>query len=568
MINIFQHLFGPASLKKTSKCLAWLGDLQEMDDLTALQFAAKQLTLILNRADDEVALSVQQQLDLIFEVEALNQARLERLSTQFSNVENMKPELENNICETCYNYCRQSYIFHLKVTEKVFNASQAQPENNIRLEENTPMMLIARALYTAFNMVKWRMFSQSNPPAKVWQQINVLYRIAAQHMLLNHPVALFDFSPSTTLAACYVQTCMLGQLGQASMQKYHLEIATRVINTLLTRAYISNKSTPEQYLFYIDLEKDAPAKRMRDFVPNDSYRYWELDELEKQISVAITMSDRGEIPQRLAFAKIDNTKKLNETLRILLEEWKKNGYVRQRRKIARQASSKTAKVTAGITNICNQVHQANQISNGLRLSQNGASLEERIRAHTVLKQGSSLSASSSGSLDTWIITDESPRGMGTRVNKYANILARPDKLIGLVVDEDYNKFILGMIRSVKPTQGSQLRVGIETISHQPTWVQLRQIRSDETYVQTESKIEPRAESGTKDAAPTVDIGLFSGIYLPIEAGLSDTSMMILPKINYRSNSHYSVSMNGATKHVLLGEPIESRDDWVKVAFPV
>lgn len=566
MINIFQHLFGPTSIKKTSKRLAWLGDLEEMDDLTALQFAAKQLTLILNQAGDEDALSLQQQLDLIFEVEVLNQARLERLSTQFSNVENMKPELENNICDTCYNYCRQSYIFHLKVIEKVFNADQAQPENSIRLEGNTPMLLIARALYTAFNMVKWRMFSQSNPPAKVWQQINVLYRIAAQHMLLNNPVELFDFSPSTTLAACYVQTCMLGQLGQASMQKYHLEIATRVINTLLTRAYISNKSTPEQYLFYIDLEKDAPAKRMRDFVPNDSYRYWELDELEKQVSVAITVSDRGEIPQSLAFAKIENAKKLNETLRILLEEWKKNGYVRQRRKTKRQASSKMAKVTAGIANICNQVHQANQISSGLRLSHNGASLEERIRAHTVLKQGSSLSANS-GSLDTWIITDESPRGMGTRVNKYANILARPDKLIGLVVDEDYNKLILGMIRSVKPTQGSQLRVGIQTISNHPTWVQLRQIRSDETYTHTESAIEPRAASGAKNAAPTVDIGLFSGIYLPIEAGLSDISMMILPKINYRTNSHYSVSMNGTTKHVLLGEPVESRDDWVKIAFP-
>lgn len=567
MKNIIQHLFGPTSIKKTNKRLAWLGDLGEMDDLTALQFATKQLTLILNQADDQEALSLQQQLDLIIEIEALNQTRLEKLSTQFSNVENMKPELENNICETCYNYCRQSYVFHLKIIEKVFNASQAQPENNIKLEGNTPIILIARALYTAFNMIKWRMFSQSNPPAKVWQQINVLYRIAAQHALLNNPVELFDFSTSTTLAAFYVQTCMLGQLAQASMQKYHLEIATRVINALLTRVYISNKSTPEQYLFYINLEKDVPAKRMRDFVPNDSYRYWELDELEKQISVAITVSDRGEIPQSLAFAKIDNAKKLNETLRILLEEWKKHGYVRQRRKISRQASSKTAKVTAGIANICNQVHQVNQISSGLRLSHNGASLEERIRAHTVLRQGSSLSAISSGSLDTWIITDESPRGMGMRVNKYANILARPDKLIGLVVDEDYNKLILGMIRSVKPTQGSQLRVGIETISHRPTWVQLHLIRADETYVHTKSEIEPRAERGAKNSAATVDFGLFSGIYLPAEAGLSDTSMMILPKINYRSNSHYTVSMNSSTKHVLLGEPVESRDDWVKVAFP-
>ena len=59
-------------------------------------------------------------------------------------------------------------------------------------------------------------------------------------------------------------------------------------------------------MFYIDLEKDAPAKRMRDFEPNDSCRYWELGELEKQLTVAITVSDRGEIPQSLAFSKIDH----------------------------------------------------------------------------------------------------------------------------------------------------------------------------------------------------------------------------------------------------------------------
>ncbi len=566
MKNIIQQLFGSNPAKKTNKLTAWVSDLQEMDDLTALQFSTKQLTLALNQNEGQEVLSLQQQLDLIIEIEALNQARLERLSTQFSKVENMKPELENNICETCYNYCRQSYVCHLKIIEKVFAANKAQLENNFELIGNTRTLLIARALNTTFNMVKWRLFSQANPPAKVWLQINVLYRIAAQQMLLNGPVELFDFSPSTTLAALYVQTCMLGQLAQASMQKYHIEIATRILNALLTRAYISNKFTPEQYLFFVDLEKDAPAKRMRDFNPNESYRCWELDELEKQLTVAITVSDRGEIPQSLAFSKIDNVKKLNETLKILLEEWKKTGYVRQRRKITRQASSKTAKANAGIVNICNQVHQANQISNGLKLSRNGSSLEDRLRAHTVLRQSSSLSANS-GSLDTWIITDISPRGLGTRVNKYANILARPDKLIGLMIDEDPSKIIIGMIRSVKPTQGSQLRVGIEIISHHPTWVQLRQAHSNDAFTNIDTAIEPLTGVNVKNTAGTIDIGLFSGIYLPVEAGLSDTSMMILPKMNYRANTSYAITIDGSPKRVLLEEPIESHDDWVKVAFP-
>jgi hypothetical protein len=566
MKNIIQQLFGAINTKKPNKLTAWVSELDEMDDLSALLFSSNQLAQTLNRTDGQDVLDLKQQLDLILEIEALNQPRLEKLSTQFSNVENMKTDVANNICETCYNYCRQVYVCHLKIIEKVFDTNTTRLENDFKLEGNMPALIIARALQAAFNMIKWRLFSQTNPPANVWLQINVLYRIAAQQMLLNSQVEVFDISPITTLSAHFVQVWMLGQLAQTSMQKYHIEIAARVLNTLLTRSHISNKLTPEQYLFYIDLEKDATAKRMRDFVPNDSCRYWELDDLEKQLNIGITVSDRGEIPQSLAFAKIDNARKLNETLRILLDEWKKIGYVRQRRKIARQSSSKTARVNAGITDICNQVSQSNQISNGLRLSRDGTSLESRLRAHTVLRQTSSM-APNSGSLDTWIITDESPRGLGTRVNKFGNILARPDKLIGLIIDEDPSKIIIGMIRSVKPTQGNQLRVGVEIISRHPIWVQLRQSRTEEIFPNTEAHVEMLAGGNVKKTSGTVDIGLFSGIYLPVESSLSEVPTLILPKINYRANTHYAVNIDGSPKRVLLENPIESHDDWVKVAFP-
>ncbi len=66
---------------------------------------------------------------------------------------------------------------------------------------------------------------------------------------------------------------------------------------------------------------------------------------------------------------------------------------------------------------------------------------------------------------------------------------------------------------------------------------------------------------------SIETGVFSGVYLPIEAGLSSISTLILPKINYRPNTSYAINISGSPKHARLGEPIESRDDWVKVAFP-
>ena len=562
MKKLIQQLFSASAAKKSNSLISWADQLEGMNDLSALQFSTQHLVQLINPNEIAETLTLQQQHDFILNLEALNQSRLEKLSTHFSSLENIKLELENSMCETCYNYCRQAYIFQLKIIEQIAEHHKAQQVIEISTKAENLSLLISHTLHAGFNMVKWRLFSQSNPPAKVWLQINVLYRFSAQRALLNNSVELFNNGATTTLSAFFVQIYMLGQLTQASMQKSQLEIATRVMSALLTRARISDKFTPEHYLFCIDLQQDEPAKRIREPNPTDSFRYWELDELEKLLTIAITVSDRGEIPQSLALAKIDNVKRLYETLNILVAEWKKSGYVRQRRKLNREASSKTAHVNAGIVDICNQVKQANQLSHGLH---EVSSLDERLRLHTTLR-ASSLLAATTGTLDIWMITDESAQGFGARVNKYANILARPDKLIGLMIEDETTKIVIGMIRSVKPTQGNQLRVGIEIISHHPKWVQLKRSKSNEAFSNTIVKTNFE-DNFNANKTSSVDIDLFAGIYLPIEAGLSDTSCLILPKINYRANAKYSVAIAGATQHVLLGEPIESHDDWMKVAFP-
>lgn len=554
MKNIIQQIFGSTLAKKSHVQFAWIDDIAEMDDLAALKFCHQHLAMLISHMQSDEDFDYQAALDLLIQLEELNFARLDKLSSQFVQVENLKPELEINISETCYNYFRQSYIAHLKVIEHVINPSK------FKLEGNMPIIIIARVIYTAAHMMKWRMYTQANPPTKMWLQLSMLYRIASQQNLLAIPIELFELTPPTSLSAYFIQILMLGNLVQENLHKQQVDIAYRVLTHWLTRVHISKYYTPEQYLFFVDLEKDFPAKRMRNFEPNDQCRYWELDELEKQIKVGITVSDRGEVPESLMGAKIESANKLNDTLNIMLSEWTKTNYTRQRRKEQREATSKTAKVNAGIINICNQVRQANQISGGLRLSRDGKSFDERLRSHTALTQLSNIS-SNSGSLDTWIITDESLHGLGTRVNKYANILARPDKLIGLLMDEDPNQILIGIIRGVKPTTGNQLKVGIEIMSRHPNWVQLRQLHHEDSFSDTISTLTDKPDG------LSMDIGYFSGIYLPLEAGISSVSTLLLPKIHFHPNTSYAVSIADSYKRAILGEPIESRDDWVRVAFP-
>ena len=101
-------------------------------------------------------------------------------------------------------------------------------------------------------------------------------------------------------------------------------------------------------------------------------------------------------------------------------------------------------------------------------------------------------------------------------------------------------------------------------SHHPKWVQLKQSNHTDNFADT---VMETSAMGSKNVPTSTDIDSFAGIYLPIEAGLSDTSMLILPKMHFRANTHFNVSIDGEKQQVLLEDPIESRDDWVKVIFP-
>ena len=237
MKTIFSQLFGIGHSKKEHALNTWIADLAEMDDLSALRFSTQQLAKIIAAENT----NTQQLLDLIIEVEDVNAIRLENLNLQFVSIDIIKPELESSMSDTCYDYCRQSYICHLKIIEKVINP------NNFKLKDNMALKIIARALYAATNMLKWRMVVQANPPAKMWLQVYMLYRIANQQALLSLPIALFDsitvVNPTShaTLSASFIQICMLGQLAQANMHKMHVDIATRILSIWLTRAEISQQ---------------------------------------------------------------------------------------------------------------------------------------------------------------------------------------------------------------------------------------------------------------------------------------------------------------------------------------
>lgn len=533
--------------------MEWLDRLSEHEDIDALKISIKHLSQTLDavQQEDLSASHLKAHLDLIISLEEHNQARLDKLANQFASIDLLKPELENAMKATCYDYCRLSYICHLKIIDKVIDPTK------FKLEGNLPVLVIARAFYMAFNMMKWRMFEHASSPPNSWLQLYALYSIAQKQMLHTVPVELFQLSPATTINAFLVQISMFGQLAQSHLPKHCIEMTSQILSTLLTRLPISSEYVPNQHTFFIHLNKDKPAARVREIDATKSCLYWDLLTLEKEILVGITTTEHGEIPHKLSLTKIEHVKKLNETFKTLYQEWGKQHQARQRRKEDRKASSRTAHIGNTFAAICEQIFKAHQYSQGLGAS----NLDERLRHHTVIRQAGFEVEHDPKT--TWLILDESAHGIGARVKSNDYNIGRPDKLISLCFADEPSKVLIGKIRTSRPASSNQLNIGIEILSQRPIWAQLRPINNDLSFIKESDQTSQGYRTKILGHG-TIDIGLFSGIYLPIEAGYNEQSALLLPKLNFRANTEYEINAKGVVAKMLLGNAIESYDDWVKV----
>jgi hypothetical protein len=530
----------------------WLSTLADLEDIEALKLSIKHLSQTLEavQQDGIEPAHLHAHLDLLISLEEHNQSRLARLAQQYSSIESLKPELEKAMRANCYDYCRLSYICHLKIIDKVIDPAK------YKLEGNLPVLLIARAFYIAFNMLKWRMFEHANPPPNVWLQIFALYGIAQKQMLHTVPIELFKLSPASTINAYLVQLSMFGQLANSHFPKLHIENAYQILTALVTQVRISADGDTKLHTFFINPNKDAPAARLRDIDISKEYRYWDLNTLESEINEGIKSTEQGHLPHKLSLLKVEQVKRLNETFKILNQEWGKLNYARQRRKEDRKSSSRTMLVNSGFAQMCEHIFKANQHAQGLAYS-----LDDRLRHHTIIRQAGVETERAPKNI--WQIINESAHGLGAQINTNDPNLAKPDKLISLSFSDEPNKVLIGKIRTNSPVASHSIKVGIEILSQRPVWAQLRLISSPSLFNQPSSQ--SQIEKPTKILGHgTIDSGLFSGIYLPIEAGFIEQSVLLLPKLSFFPNAEYEINAKGISNKILLGNAIESYDDWVKV----
>lgn len=552
MKNIFQNIIANVFNDLPRKHATWLEAIEAQDDLLALQSATRGLEATL--ADDTLTMSIRSRI-----IETATQKTrpiLRKVNQQFVRFEYLDSSIESNMLSTVYGFHRVLYANYLSLLDDF-------TINPVNYDSNTLFKLLSEIINQIFEMMKWRSYVHLGLSPKVWLQLHRIFELANDNSLLDKKLRpdeseLESPQKKPTLAAQVVQTYMLDSLQQANLSRQGIDIVCKILQHELLHVEISQEFDPIKFLFYVDLNKDAGAKRIRHFTPTDTCIYWQIDALEKEFSTVLDNS--ANTPVLTAWCNLlsieqTQVKAVPETLSALMREWSRKEYRRQRRKEDRIKLTTTASVAYGIQSVCERVkvHEDRRLIHGARLSADGRTLDERLRSHAIFRNEETKLKDERNN-HHWVIVDESNRGLGAVASTEFNSWVSVGQLVGVVLADAQQSFVIAVIRSARPKANRQIQVGMEVLSRHAKWVQLEIVSTP-------------ASGGVFDPATHAQPRTFAGLYLPIEAGISTESSLLLPKIEFIANAQYQISVAGMLESVTLGKALDTKDDWVKVAYP-
>lgn len=552
-MSFFQKIFKNSYSQNTSETFAWVSELKGMDDISAIEYSTQQLNIELKNnvfQDDH-------HFNAFFSTDEKIHTIVERVSTHYIHIENISIELEERIANSVYLYHRQICLIYLSLVE---NQASFQPESLL--------VILARAMNSAKQMIKWRYYNYQSAPANVWLQLSHLYMIAEKNSLLENNVHIYANAEGldqefTTLSSIYIQACMLGSLESLSFKCQQIEFVCKMLSTWSSKILIQKEYDENKHLFYVDTAHDSPAKRIRNFKPADTYRYWCFDSINSKIELCLSLIEFNIPPKQPSMHEIISNKHALETMRVLRTEWSRGEYKRQRRAEDRFKTIKSATTAYGLEASCNQIkqHDRIQIQRGQKNYQGNKTFDERLASHHVTKVFTE-STIFYVDLDTnkSNIVDESNGGVGLQVTKHANEV-NLGMMISIFVQEEKNTTRIGVIRSIKPVAGNELHVGVKVLSTLATCVEVSNTSLKSLTMDTSTH-----SFGTFNANTSNSPSTFNSLHLPVELDVSTKETLILPKLQYNKNDLFKFNISGKDMTVKLTEILEQHEDWMRVEY--
>jgi hypothetical protein len=525
----------------------WAGELTGLDDISVIERA----TLHLNASLKNGAFENELYLHAMFAIDEKLHITVERITAHYINITNIGVELEDRFNSSLFLYHRQTFLVYLTLIERL--APIAHP---------SLLIMMGRAMNSAMEMIKWRYYNFQSSPANVWLQLSKLYLTGKSQSLLEAPVTLYDEATPTTLSTLYVQACMLGTIETLSFKRQQIYLVCKMLAKWAPKTAIANQYDEKKHLFYVDTAKNVPAKRIRNFKPEDSYLYWCFTNVNSKVDLCLSSIELNISPKQLALEEFIDNKYFLPTLEVLRTEWSRTDYKRQRRNEERVKSAQSATTAYGFKDTCYQIKQYENllVQRGAKPYQGEKSFDERIAAHYVIKSRAEANViyvdMSAGYSN---IVDESTRGLGLQISKQANEVSI-GMMVGVSVKEKKYGTRVGIIRSIKPIGGNELQIGVEVLSRNAFYTEAKNMSIKNAKVSGDHTVHDNAPLDSRKGIN------FSCLFLPEEPGISSQETLIIPKLEHNNYDMFKVNILGSNVGVRFTETLERHEDWIRVAF--
>ena len=555
-----QSVFNHHQLEKN---LEWMNDLTSMDEIEALTVVTKQLAKVKFSADKKLLAD----MDLLLEIDAKTYHTTTNVLRKYLTTLKLNKNVEESLYAAAYSYYRQLCA----VYAQFFDVYLAQ--NKIILNTEKINLICCRYLNAMFAMTKWRYFDDQPAPSGTWKNVYKVINCAENLAIMNTNLFLYDFhKKEMSIATLLKQGFMLDTLQKGNYTRIQIQLTEQVLKTWASNPVITTRHKDDKYQFFINIESDKGPERIRAVEKFANYRFWKtqriVDLLEAYLCAVMTQKSI----KAFKLEKIASTEMMVQLFKKLRVDWCVDGYERQRRGQTRNKRNKLINISHGLEDICNRLNVVKPpINTRAMFSEDGTQEDNQAadNAAKIQKEQSqkAISPNKLGS-ENWLVVDESANGFGVNLGKSYNSWIAPGKLIGYIVPDERDLFVIAEIKSVRKQADGNYRAGLQILGSHSEFVQIGRVQEQEHYF-ADSNAEVVKGYFVDEGDDSAELDSFSGLYMASHGNHpTRRAALIVPRSEYKRGNKLRIKVDGDDQVFEMGLPLIRQRDWVCVALPM
>lgn len=538
----------------------WMEELPMGDAVATIEAVVEQI----KEYCDQGLPTTKERLAVLTALDQGAQDALEMLRDQYLQNPRMSRMMESRLWNTVLVYYQEILrAYHGHLMEYIGNPTGS------RIGPSIPLLTARAVNYFALD-AKWSYYRYTEANPKLWKRLHNLYHFAEYEEFERQPLKLYAEGLETSVAELYLQALMLETLNTGSLAPRQLYMIERWLPMLVKGIQIEREFKPTQHTFYLDLNENRGAHRVRRVVPQENLRYWDTYGLKEKLDQLRAQLTAGALPARLGLTEDCKLPTCLELLERIAYFWAPTGVKRVQRAFERKHIMQSIEVVRGLNDIGLNVRADNARTARPASAVNTGDLSyaEMVDVHLYgfvtqrtqvkLGQGREEKIEHAAAHERWVMENESEGGYGANINDQAGDWVRLGKLVGLK-PEKKGHWNVGVIRRMRRISPQQQYVGIEVIAERPMALMLRADKSEDR---------PLSIDGIDSVGFVMPI---SALYLKAaqadqQGGQVDS--LILQSAEYAKGRELWFNAKGFTYHIRLKQAVERGDDWLRASFEV